>query len=56
MIIKDATHQLVEPCSVVVINKAVIVDAEDLVDKQADYSALVLQRFFLQQQATLDNT
>ncbi len=56
VIFEDTVHQLVEPCAIFVIHQAVIVDTEDFVDKQADHSAFVLQRLFLQQQTALDNT
>lgn len=56
VIFENAVHQLVEPCSILVIHQTVIVDTEDLVDKQAYHSVLVLQRLLLHQQAALDNT
>lgn len=52
---QDVIHQLVEPCSIRVIYEAIIVDAIDLVDKQADQSVFVLNGLLLHQQAALDN-
>ena len=49
-------HQLVEPSLIFIIHKTVIVDPENLMDKQADHSAFVLHRLLLQQQAAMDNT
>lgn len=52
---KDVFHELVEPCSICVIYKAIVVDTVDLMDEQADYIVFVLHRFLLHQQAALDN-
>lgn len=51
MVFEDAVHQIKEPCSIFVINQSVVVDTEDLVNKQPNHSMFVFQRLLLQQQA-----
>ena len=55
VIVEDVVHQLVEPSPVFVVHQTVVVDTEDLVDKQAYHGVFVLQRLLLQQQAALDD-
>lgn len=55
VIFEDAGHQPEEPCSVFVIHKTVVEYTEDLMDKQAYHSMLVLQRLLPEQQAALND-
>jgi len=56
VVFENTVHHIVEPCSVFVIHKTVIVNTEDLMDKQPYHRTFVFQRLLLQQQAALDNT
>lgn len=52
---EDTGHELVEPRLIFVVHQPVVVDTENLVDKQADHGLLAIQRVLLQQQAALDD-